>query len=299
LIVLDKQPLLHHLEPSIVACVRAPLPEFDRTRELRYAWVMAEADPTKDEIHVRVRDLKKSYGSTVILKGLTFDMRRGITNVILGASGSGKTVFLRQLVRLEKPDSGQIIVDGQDIAPLSELELGEVRKKFGMVFQMSALFDSMDVFDNVAFPLREHSKLSRGEMKSKVEEALQALGVGHAIHRLPSELSGGMKKRVAVARAIVMQPAILIYDEPTTGLDPITSRTVDDLIEETGERFGVTSVVISHDMESVFRMGHWVTLLYKGQIEASLPRDEFARSDNEHVREILTASGVKIPGMTA
>jgi phospholipid/cholesterol/gamma-HCH transport system ATP-binding protein len=255
-------------------------------------------DPTQDEIHVRVRDLKKSYGSTVILKGLNFDMRRGVTNVILGASGSGKTVFLRQLIRLEKPDSGQIIVDGQDIAPLKELELGEVRKKFGMVFQMSALFDSMDVFDNVAFPLREHSKLSRGEIKSKVEEALQALGVGHAIRKLPSELSGGMKKRVAVARAIVMQPAILIYDEPTTGLDPITSRTVDDLIEETGERFGVTSVVISHDMESVFRMGNWVTLLYKGQIEASLPREEFARSDNEHVREILTASGVKIPGLS-
>ncbi len=256
-------------------------------------------DPTKDEIQVRVRNLKKSYGSTVILKGLNFDMRRGLTNVILGASGSGKTVFLRQLIRLEKPDSGQIIVDGEDIAPLNELELGEIRKKFGMVFQMSALFDSMDVFDNVAFPLREHSKLSRGEIKSKVEEALQALGVGHAIHKLPSELSGGMKKRVAVARAIVMQPQILIYDEPTTGLDPITSRTVDDLIEETGERFGVTSVVISHDMESVFRMGHWVTLLYKGQIEASLPREEFARCDNEHVREILTASGVKIPGLNA
>ncbi|MDB4977124.1 MAG: transporter, ATP-binding protein [Myxococcaceae bacterium] len=251
-----------------------------------------------DPIHVRVVDLKKTYGSTTILKGLTFDMQRGLTNVILGASGSGKTVFLRQLVRLEKPDSGQIIVDGVDIAPLNERELGETRKKFGMVFQMSALFDSMDVFDNVAFPLREHfKKLSRGEVKSKVEEALEALGVAHAVHRQPSELSGGMRKRVAVARAIVMQPAILIYDEPTTGLDPITSRTVDDLIESTRERFGVTSVVISHDMESVFRMGHHITLLYKGQIEESLPRDEFAKSDNEHVREILTASGVNIPGM--
>lgn len=242
-------------------------------------------------------DLKKSYGGTPILKGVTFDMYRGLTNVILGASGSGKTVFLRQLIRLERPDAGQIVVDGLDIARLSEVELGEVRKKFGMVFQMSALFDSMDVFDNVAFPLREHTRLSRGELRSRVEHALEALGVAHAIHKLPSELSGGMKKRVAVARAIVMQPAILIYDEPTTGLDPITSRTVDDLIESTRERFGVTSVVISHDMESVFRMGHHVTLLYKGQIEASLPREEFARSDNEHVREILQASGVNIPGM--
>jgi phospholipid/cholesterol/gamma-HCH transport system ATP-binding protein len=254
--------------------------------------------PAEDAVHVRVVDLKKSYNGNPILKGITFDMYRGETNVILGASGSGKTVFLRQLIRLEKPDAGQIIVDGVDIAPLSELELGETRKKFGMVFQMSALFDSMDVFDNVAFPLREHLKLSRGELKSRVEEALEALGVGHAVHRLPSELSGGMKKRVAVARAIVMQPAILIYDEPTTGLDPITSRTVDDLIESTRERFGVTSVVISHDMESVFRMGHRVTLLYKGQIEESLPREEFAKSQNVHVREILTASGVKIPGMS-
>jgi phospholipid/cholesterol/gamma-HCH transport system ATP-binding protein len=262
----------------------------------------AETEPNlraeDDPIHVRIVDLKKTYGGNAILKGLTFNMYRGLTNVILGASGSGKTVFLRQLVRLEKPDSGQIVVDGLDIAPLGELELGETRKKFGMVFQMSALFDSMDVFDNVAFPLREHmKKLSRGEVKSKVEEALEALGVAHAIHRQPSELSGGMKKRVAVARAIVMQPAILIYDEPTTGLDPITSRTVDDLIESTRERFGVTSVVISHDMESVFRMGHYITLLYKGQIEESLPRHEFAKSQNEHVKEILTASGVDIPGM--
>jgi len=152
------------------------------------------------------------------------------------------------------------------------------------------------VFDNVAFPLREHTKLSRGEVKDKVEEALEALQVKHAIHRLPSELSGGMKKRVAVARAIVMRPAILIYDEPTTGLDPITSRTVDELIESTRERFGVTSVVISHDMESVSKMGHYITLLYEGQIELSAPRDEFVRSDNEHVREILEASGVKIEG---
>ena len=250
------------------------------------------------DVHVRIVDLKKSYGGTPILKGITFDMYRGLTNVILGASGSGKTVFLRQLIRLEQPESGQIIVDGVDIAPLKEMQLADVRKKFGMVFQMSALFDSMDVFDNVAFPLREHAKLSRSEIRDKVEESLEALGVAHAIHKLPSELSGGMKKRVAVARAMVMQPAILIYDEPTTGLDPITSRTVDDLIESTRDRFGVTSVVISHDMESVFRMGHYVTLLYKGQIEESLPRDEFARSQNAHVREILQASGVNIPGMT-
>jgi len=248
-----------------------------------------------DPVHVRVVDLVKSYGGTPILKGVTFDLYRGVTNVIIGASGSGKTVFLRQLIRLEQPDSGRIEVDGVDIVPLGELELTPFRRKFGMVFQMSALFDSMTVFDNVAFPLREHGKLSRKQMREKVEESLEALGVAHAIDRLPSELSGGMKKRVAVARALVMEPEILIYDEPTTGLDPITSRTVDELIESTRERFGITSVVISHDMESVFSIGHRVTLLYKGRMEVSVTRDELIRSDNVHVKEFLQASGVRMP----
>ena len=245
-------------------------------------------------MHVRVVDVKKAYDGHEVLKGVTFDIYRGLTNVVVGASGSGKTVLLRQLIRLERPDSGRIEVDGLDIVPLNEVQLNEVRKKFGMVFQMSALFDSMDVYDNVAFPLREHAKLSRRQIKEEVEAALEALGVLHAIHKLPSELSGGMRKRVAVARALVMKPEILIYDEPTTGLDPITSRTVDDLIESTRARFHVTSIVISHDMESVFSMGHHVNLLYKGHMELSAPRDAFAASDNARVRELLEASGVQI-----
>jgi phospholipid/cholesterol/gamma-HCH transport system ATP-binding protein len=258
--------------------------------------VEAQQPSAQSPVHVRIVDLKKSYGGTAILKGVTFDIHRGKTNVIVGASGSGKTVFLRQLIRLERPDSGRIEVDGEDIAQLDELALNTVRKKFGMVFQMSALFDSMDVFDNVAFPLREHTTLGRAEIRSKVEEALSSLGVAHAIRKLPSELSGGMRKRVAVARALVLKPAILIYDEPTTGLDPITSRTVDELIESTREHFGVTSVVISHDMQSVFNIGHRISLLYKGNIEVSADRDAFVHSDNAHVREILDASGVRLPG---
>jgi phospholipid/cholesterol/gamma-HCH transport system ATP-binding protein len=256
----------------------------------------ADAKAPDDPVHVRIVDLKKSYGASPILKGVNLEIHRKRNNIIVGASGSGKTVFLRQLIRLERPDSGRIEVDGQDIAQLSEMELNPVRRKFGMVFQMSALFDSMDVFDNVAFPLREHTKLSRGEIKSKVEEALTSLGVGHAIRKLPSELSGGMRKRVAVARALVLKPNILIYDEPTTGLDPITSRTVDELIDSTREHFGVTSVVITHDMESVLTIGHRVSLLYKGSIEVSDEREAFVHSDNAHVREILDASGVKMPG---
>lgn len=255
---------------------------------------MAKVGPETDPVHVRVVDLKKSYGDVTVLKGVTFDVHRGLTNVIIGASGSGKTVFLRQLIRLEKPDSGRIEIDGIDIVPMNELELATMRRRFGMVFQMSALFDSMDVFDNVAFPLREHTKLSRRQIQEKVEQSLEALGVAHAIHKQPSELSGGMKKRVAVARALVMEPEILIYDEPTTGLDPITSRTVDDLIDSTRERFGVTSIVISHDMQSVFKIGHRVNLLYKGRIEVSASRDDFVHSTNPHVREFLAASGVRI-----
>lgn len=251
---------------------------------------MSEA--AKDPIQVRIVDLAKSYDGHAVLKGVTMNLYRGQTNVIIGASGSGKTVFLRQLIRLERPDRGQILVDGEDIVPLGEVELVRVRRKFGMVFQMSALFDSMNVFDNVAFMLREHTKLNAKEVREKVMDRLQALGVQHAAEKLPSELSGGMKKRVAVARALVMEPEILIYDEPTTGLDPITSRTVDDLIEDMRSRYGVTSVVISHDMASVFRIGHHISYLYKGSIEASGTANEILSSRSERVHEFLKASGV-------
>lgn len=246
----------------------------------------------KDPIHVRVVDLCKSYGEHEILKGVSFDVLRGLNNVIIGASGSGKTVMVRQLIRLEKPNAGQIIVDGQDITSLSDVDLVPARRKFGMVFQMSALFDSMDVYDNVAFLLREHTKLRERDIREKVMARLQALGVEHAAHKMPAELSGGMKKRVAVARALALEPKILIYDEPTTGLDPITSRTVDDLMEQTRETYGVTSIIISHDMASVFRIGHHITYLYKGAIEASGSPEEFLASKSERVKEFLEASGV-------
>ena len=245
-----------------------------------------------DPIHVRIRDLRKSYQGNEILRGVSVDFLRGKTNVILGASGSGKTTFMRQLVRLEKPDSGQILLDGQDIAQLTEVQLQPFRPRFGMVFQMAAIFDSMNVYDNVAFMLREHTKLSEKQVRERVLDRLTALGIAHAEKRMSSELSGGMRKRVALARALVMEPEILIYDEPTTGLDPITSRTVDDLIDETREKFGVTSVVISHDMASVFRIGHVIAYLYKGQIVANGTPKEFLQHADEHLLEFLEASGL-------
>jgi phospholipid/cholesterol/gamma-HCH transport system ATP-binding protein len=249
----------------------------------------AAADP----IHVRVRDLRKSYGGTEVLRGVTFDVLRGKINVVIGGSGAGKSVFTRQLLRLETPDSGRIEVDGVDIVPLDDWQLVPIRKKFGMVFQFGALFDSMTCFENVAFPLREHTKMSRKEIEDRVMQRLGDLNVTHAASKLPGQISGGMAKRVALARALVLEPQILVYDEPTSGLDPISSRLVDDLIAETSGKFGVTSVVITHDMASVFKIGHHVNMLYQGVIEASCSPEEILRTDNPVVRDFLVASGVK------
>jgi len=250
----------------------------------------AEADP----VHVKIRALRKSYDGAVILKGLDFDIHRGEINIIIGGSGAGKSVFTRQLLRLESPDSGKIVVDGVDIVPLNDWDLVPVRKKFGMVFQFGALFDSMTVFDNVAFPLREHTSLSEKEIKERVYSRLEDLHVAHAAQKLPGQISGGMNKRSALARALVLEPAILVYDEPTSGLDPLSSRRVDALIQETSEKFGVTSVIITHDMASVFEIGTRVNMLYEGRIETSCTPDEILSTTNPTVIEFLKASGVSV-----
>lgn len=245
-----------------------------------------------DPVHIRVRDLRKSYGTNTVLRGVDLDIHRGRINVVIGGSGAGKTVFLRQLIRLETPDAGSIVLDGQDIVPLGEVALNRVRRRFGMVFQMSALFDSMSVFDNVAFPLREHTRLKRKEIRRRVMDKLASLGLADAHARSPGEISGGMRKRVAVARALILEPSILIYDEPTTGLDPVVARHVDQLVRETAEKFRVTSVVISHDMATTFGIGEHVALLYEGRMRTSgLPR-ELVESDDPVVREFLASSGV-------
>lgn len=246
----------------------------------------------EDPVHLRVRDLHKSFGDHHVLEGIDLDVLRGQTNMIIGPSGSGKSVLMRQIIRLDQPDSGRILLDGLDLVPLKGLELAAIRKKFGMVFQQSALFDSMTVFDNVAFPLREHTRMSRKEIRDKVMERLKELGIDHSWNHMPSELSGGMQKRVAVARAMVMNSDILIYDEPTTGLDPITARAVDDLIVEAAETYGVTTLIISHDMASVFRIADYLHFLYFGRIEASGSPEEFLRAQSRATRDFLQASGV-------
>jgi phospholipid/cholesterol/gamma-HCH transport system ATP-binding protein len=244
---------------------------------------------------LRVVDVHKSYGDHEVLKGVTFDVYRGLTNVIVGISGSGKTVLLRQVICVERPDRGRVELDGIDLVSLDEVELVEQRKKFGMVFQDSALFDSLTVFENVAFALREHSGLSKQEIEARVLRQLEALGVLDARDKLPADLSGGMKKRVAVARAMVNEPELLIYDEPTRGLDPLLARAVDQLIDQTRQRYGVTSIVISHDVKSIIDIAHYVNMLHDGHIVYRAPHDEFLTSTHPLVKAFVRESGVVLP----
>ena len=202
--------------------------------------------PPPDDIVV-LKDIRKSYGKAEVLRGINLVARRGETTVIIGGSGAGKTTLLRLIVALEQPTSGELLIEGNNIVGLSERELNTVRQKFGMVYQYAALLDSFNVYDNVAFPLVEHTKMKKSEMRERVVHMLKELGLDETVcAKFPSELSGGMRKRVGMARALMLEPHILIYDEPTSGLDPLTSRMVDDLIDETRQKFGVTSVVISH-----------------------------------------------------
>jgi len=244
--------------------------------------------------HIVMQDVVKRFGSTEVLRGISMRIQRGETAVVIGGSGAGKTTLLRILIGLEKPTSGHVFIDGIDIAPLGDTRMNKVRQKFGMVFQYSALLDSLTVMDNVAFPLREHSKLKARDVREKVLGALEMLGLQRSdADKFPSELSGGMRKRVGLARALMLEPQILIYDEPTSGLDPHTSRMVDDLIEETRERFGVTSVVISHDMTSTFRIAHRAVLLVNGQVVAAGSPDELADPRKNQVsHDFIVASGI-------
>jgi phospholipid/cholesterol/gamma-HCH transport system ATP-binding protein len=248
-----------------------------------------------DEIVV-LRDLKKSFGEQEILKGVNLVARRRETTVIIGGSGAGKTTLLRIIVGLERATSGRIFIDGEDVTRLSERELNRVRKKFGMVYQYAALLDSISIFDNVAFPLVEHTKMSKKEIRERVMSKLEILGLDPAIvaPKFPSELSGGMRKRVGLARALMLEPPILVYDEPTSGLDPLTSRLVDDLIEEMRQRFGVTSIVISHDIASCFRIAHQAVLLIEGRVEAAGPPDTLLEGHSDVARDFVRNSAVDV-----
>ena len=254
---------------------------------------MSSPHPISSDDHIVVDNVTKSFGTTHVLTGVSLSIHRKETAVIIGGSGAGKTTLLRLLIGLDRPTSGHIWVDDEDITVQSEVALNRMRQKFGMVFQYAALLDSLSVFENVAFPLREHRRhMSQREMGEHVQSMLVALGLEGLDKRMPAELSGGQRKRVGLARALMLKPEILIYDEPTSGLDPRTSRMVDDLIENTRERFGVTSVVISHDMTSTFRIAHRAFLLSNGVIVASGTPLDLARGDQPLAREFIEASGI-------
>jgi phospholipid/cholesterol/gamma-HCH transport system ATP-binding protein len=240
---------------------------------------------------ITLENVHKSFGAGryQVLKGVSIDFPPGKLTYILGSSGAGKSVMLKHILGLLKPDEGRVIVAGQDMAQLGRRQLKAQRKVFGVLFQNSALFDDMTIYENVAFPLREHTRLKESEIKAKVTHNLSILGMKESYDKLPNELSGGMKKRVALARAIIREPSILLYDEPTTGLDPVTRKTVDELIETLKRELKLTSVVISHDIPSALLLADHIAFLHKGEIVFWGEPKEFRRAQHEAIQAFLRA----------
>lgn len=243
------------------------------------------------EYAVEFKNVTKSYGTAVILNDLSFKIHRGKITTILGFSGAGKTTLMKHILGLSMPTSGDVIVHGTTINKLSELDLREFRRNFGMVFQYAALFDFLTSFENVAFPLREFTKLNEEEINKKVMDLLESVGIPkEASYRLPSELSGGMRKRVGLARALALEPQIMLYDEPTSGLDPITTHMVYDLIRETAERNAhrqFTSIIISHDIHATLKYSDYILFLEKGCLVEHSDVESFKKSEKSVIRRFL------------
>lgn len=239
---------------------------------------------------IDVQDIHKSFGDAHILKGISTTFEKGKTNLIIGQSGSGKTVFLKCLLGLFVPEKGNIVYDGKKYAELSDDEKRDLRQEMGMVFQGSALFDSMTVEGNVMFPLEMFTKQSKSEMKDRVDAVLKRVNLIDAHHKFPSEISGGMQKRVAIARAIVMNPKYLFCDEPNSGLDPKTAILIDDLIKEITEEYNITTVINTHDMNSVMQIGEKIIFLKDGLLEWEGTKNEIFKTDNEAVTNFVYSS---------
>ena len=236
---------------------------------------------------IEIRGLSKRFGRNVVLDGLDLTVPRGKNTVVIGGSGTGKSVLIKCVVGLLRADAGEIRIDGEDVTKMDERELVRVRRKFGMLFQGSALFDSMNVEDNVAFALRRLHRYPEHQIPNVVEEKLAMVGLGDIQRLMPAELSGGMKKRVGLARAIAAEPEILLYDEPTTGLDPIMADVINDLIIRLRESLGVTSISITHDMASAYKIADYIAMLYKGKIiEVGTP-DGIRNSANPVVSQFV------------
>lgn len=241
---------------------------------------------------IQVIDLYKSFNTNQVLQGVNLEVKKGESMVVIGGSGSGKSVLIKHIIGILRPDKGKIIVDDVDITELKESGLNEIRKKFGMLFQGAALFDSLSVWQNVGFGLKQHTGMKDEEIKAIASEKLRMVGLVGIEDLMPSDLSGGMKKRVGLARAIAMDPEILLYDEPTAGIDPIMADVINDLIIEMKEKLKVTSIAITHDMVSAYKIADRIAMLYKGKIiEVGTP-EEIKNTENPVVKQFITGSAV-------
>jgi len=256
-------------------------------------------DKNPEKIAIDVKDLWKSYSGTSILKGLDLTLPEGKTLIILGRSGVGKSVLLRQLLGLEKPDQGTIDVNGIRITDLNQKELLPLMSQFGMLFQSSALFDSMTIFDNVAFYLNQHGcpttkeRLPQSEIQDRVEDSLKKVGLQGYEPKMPSMLSGGQKRRAALARLIIYKPKILLYDEPTTGLDPITSMQINELILQTQEELSATSIVVTHDIHSALAVGDFFALHHEGKLQYFDEKERFVKNEIPLIRDFFLHAGIQ------
>ena len=241
-------------------------------------------------VEIRVENLTKRFGRQTIWEDVSLTLPAGEISVLLGPSGTGKSVFLKCLIGLLKPENGSIVIDGTDITKVREKELYEIRKLFGVLFQDGALFGSQNLFDNIAFPLREHTKKSEKEIKDIVLEKMEITGLTGAEKKLPGEISGGMRKRAGLARALVLDPQVLLFDEPDSGLDPVRTALLCELIKEIHDENGGAYVVITHDIMSAKRVAEYIAVLWKGRIVESGPAEELFNSDNQFVRQFLSGA---------
>jgi len=236
---------------------------------------------------IDIQGISKSFNGRKVLNALSLKIIDGKTTVIIGRSGCGKSVLLKHIMRILNPDSGSVFIDGQEITRLSEKEMNKLRLKMGMVFQGGALFDSLTVGENVGFGLIENTKLDKITIAKKVKESLELVGLGGIENHSPADLSGGMKKRVALARAICLEPKIILYDEPTTGVDPITADSINDLIKDTRDKLGVTSIVVTHDMKSAYKIGDRIAMMFQGKIIKEGLVKEIQESSDPYVHQFI------------
>lgn len=243
---------------------------------------------------IEIKNLKKRFGSKEVLQGVNLNISKGITLVIIGRSGCGKSVLLKHIIGLLKPDEGEVLIEGKDISIMKEKEVYEIRKKFGFLFQGAALFDSMDVEENIGLALKENTDISKEKIKEIVAEKLELVGLPNIEHMKPSDLSGGMKKRVSLARSLSTNPEYILYDEPTTGLDPVMSDQIDDLIKDLANKLKVTSVVVTHDIFSVYDVADEVAMMHEGKIYFHGTPKELTETSDQLIRDFLNRTDKRI-----